>query len=80
MPTHISEVIISQLDRGELPERVKVSRPDRPAGEVLTWSDSLRCYVSNITGECVWAAYVRRAWGLYFSAADPVAHQLELAG
>ena len=77
---HISEVIKSQLDRGALPERVKVCRPDRPAGEVLTWSESLRCYVSGITGECVWAGYVRRCWGLYFSAAAPVAHQLELVG
>ena len=80
MAHHISDVIKDQLNRGELPERVKVSRPDRPAGEVLTWSESARCYVSDITGACVWASYVRRCLGLYFSAAEPVHHQLELAG
>ena len=80
MAKHISEVIRDQLDRGDLPERVRSVRSDRPAGEVLTWAPALACYVSDITGDCVWAAYIRERWGLYFSAAADVKDQLELVG
>lgn len=76
----IGDVIRSQLDRGDLPERVRVDQPGRPAGETLTWSEGQSCYVSDITGECIWAAFIRQGWGLYFEPANPVHHQLELAG
>lgn len=76
--TPISTVIQQQLNRGDLPERIKSTQPGRPQGETLTWSDSLSCYTSDITGECVWASYVQRSWGWYFEAAAPVHQQLEL--
>jgi hypothetical protein len=75
----IGEEIRRQLDRAELPERVLCTRPGRPRGEIFIWNDTLCCYESDITGECVWATFVRRAWGWDFQSAAPVAHQLELA-
>ena len=74
----LSDVIQQQLDRGSLPERVACRRPGRPAGEVLTWSHSARCFISDVTGECVWASFVLQGWGLDFCSAAPVGHQLEL--
>ncbi len=76
--TRISDVIRRQLERGELPERVRSVRPGRPAGEVLTWSEGMRCYVSDVTGECVWASFVLRGWGLDFCSARPAATQMEM--
>jgi len=78
MTVRISSVIVGQLDRGDLPERVRSVRPGRPVGEVLNWSEGQSAYVSDITGECVWASFVRQGWALDFCSAGPVAQQLEM--
>jgi hypothetical protein len=78
MTVVISDVIRQQLDRGSLPERVRCIRPGRPVGETLTWADRLGAYVSDVTGEVIWASFVRQGWGLDFCRVAPQARQLEL--
>lgn len=79
-PVPVSTVIADIFARGALPERVAGMVPHAKAGvrvgDVLTWADDRRAYVTPRGDFCVLAQYVRFEWLRSFCWAPPA--QMEL--
>jgi hypothetical protein len=64
LPIHIGKAVRMLFDRGDLPERVRCTKPGLHRNEILTWGEP-GCYRAR-NGDCLRAGYVRNAWGVFF--------------
>lgn len=80
MAQHIGEVLDGIFDRGELPERIQMTKangPHRP-GDVLTWCPFERAYISAGGRWVLWAISVRQGWGAFCGPAPEIHTQQAL--
>lgn len=81
MPVHVSTVINELFDRGDLPDRIVVTRDRFPCdrrGDVYFWNAERRGYQCARGRDLIYlAAVVRSLWGDVF---EPAAIELQATG